>query len=272
MILDLRNNGGGSLQEANSLTGLFIPAGPVVQIRDASGRVSILGDQDRDVAYSGPMAVLVNRMSASASEIVAGALKDYGRAIIVGDQTFGKGTVQVLQEMDKGQLKITQAKFYRVSGESTQHKGVMPDINFPSLLDTNQVGESALENPLPWDKIHDTRYPVYWEFADYVDELTSLHDKRIKQDANFVALEDQINYVKDQREHFKSISLNENTREAQREDSEQKQLDRENKRRKALDLPVLENVDDIESPEDDVYAHEAAEVVLDFIGLYQKNN
>ena len=272
LILDLRNNGGGSLQEANSLTGLFIPAGPVVQIRDASGRVSILGDQDRDVTYSGPMAVLVNRMSASASEIVAGALKDYGRAIIVGDQTFGKGTVQVLQEMDKGQLKITQAKFYRVSGESTQHKGVMPDINFPSLLDTNQVGESALENPLPWDKIHDTRYPVYWEFADYVDELTSLHDKRIKQDANFVALEDQINYVKDQSEHFKSISLNENTREAQREDSEQKQLDRENKRRKALDLPVLENVDDIESPEDDVYAHEAAEVVLDFIGLYQKNN
>ncbi|WP_425642980.1 carboxy terminal-processing peptidase [Marinomonas gallaica] len=272
LILDLRNNGGGSLQEANSLTGLFIPAGPVVQIRDASGRVSILGDQDREVTYSGPMVVLVNRMSASASEIVAGALKDYGRAIIVGDQTFGKGTVQVLQEMDKGQLKITQAKFYRVSGESTQHKGVMPDINFPSLLDTNQVGESALENPLPWDKIHDTRYPVYWEFADYVDELTSLHDKRIKQDANFVALEDQINYVKDQSEHFKSISLNENTREAQREESEQKQLDRENKRRKALDLPVLENVEDIEAPEDDVYAHEAAEVVLDFIGLYQKNH
>ncbi|MCO4787016.1 carboxy terminal-processing peptidase [Marinomonas atlantica] len=272
LILDLRNNGGGSLQEANSLTGLFIPAGPVVQIRDASGRVSILGDQDRDVAYSGPMAVLVNRMSASASEIVAGALKDYGRAIIVGDQTFGKGTVQVLQEMDKGQLKITQAKFYRVSGESTQHKGVMPDINFPSLLDTNQVGESALENPLPWDKIHDTRYPVYWEFADYVDELTNLHDKRIKQNANFVALEDQINYVKGQNEKFKSISLNENTREAQREESEQKQLDRENKRRKALDLPVLENVEDIEAPEDDVYAHEAAEVVLDFIGLYQKNN
>ncbi|WP_067214633.1 carboxy terminal-processing peptidase [Marinomonas gallaica] len=272
LILDLRNNGGGSLQEANSLTGLFIPAGPVVQIRDASGRVSILGDQDREVTYSGPMVVLVNRMSASASEIVAGALKDYGRAIIVGHQTFGKGTVQVLQEMDKGQLKITQAKFYRVSGESTQHKGVMPDINFPSLLDTNQVGESALENPLPWDKIHDTRYPVYWEFADYVDELTSLHDKRIKQDANFVALEDQINYVKDQSEHFKSISLNENTREAQREESEQKQLDRENKRRKALDLPVLENVEDIEAPEDDVYAHEAAEVVLDFIGLYQKNH
>lgn len=272
LILDLRNNGGGSLQEANSLTGLFIPAGPVVQIRDASGRVSILGDQDRDVAYSGPMAVMVNRMSASASEIVAGALKDYGRAIIVGDQTFGKGTVQVLQELDKGQLKITQAKFYRVSGESTQHKGVMPDINFPSLINTNDVGESALDNPLPWDKIHDTRYPVYWNFDEYIADLTQLHSDRIKQDANFVALEEQIDYVKQQSEHFKSISLNEKTREQQREESEQSELKRENKRRQALDLPTLDNVDDIEAPEEDVYAHEAAEVILDFISLYQQNH
>jgi carboxyl-terminal processing protease len=251
---------------------LFIPAGPVVQIRDASGRVSILGDQDRDVAYSGPMAVMVNRMSASASEIVAGALKDYGRAIIVGDQTFGKGTVQVLQELDKGQLKITQAKFYRVSGESTQHKGVMPDINFPSLINTDDVGESALDNPLPWDKIHDTRYPVYWNFDEYIADLTQLHSDRIKQDANFVALEEQIDYVKQQSEHFKSISLNEKTREQQREESEQSELKRENKRRQALDLPTLDNVDDIEAPEEDVYAHEAAEVILDFISLYQQNH
>lgn len=272
LILDLRNNGGGSLQEANSLTGLFIPAGPVVQIRDASGRVSILGDQDKDVAYSGPMAVLVNRMSASASEIVAGALKDYGRAIIVGDQTFGKGTVQVLQELDKGQLKVTQAKFYRVSGESTQHKGVMPDINFPSMINTDEVGESALDNPLPWDKIHDTRYPVYWDFNQYIDQLTSLHAQRIKQDANFVFIEDQIDYVKQQNEHFKSITLNEATREKQREESEQKHLERENERRKALELPQLESADDIKAPEDDVYAHEAAEVVLDFISLYQQNH
>ncbi|MBM6549710.1 carboxy terminal-processing peptidase [Marinomonas ostreistagni] len=271
LILDLRNNGGGSLQEANSLTGLFIPGGPVVQIRDASGRVSILGDQDRGVTYSGPMAVMVNRMSASASEIVAGALKDYGRAIVVGDQTFGKGTVQVLQEVDQGQLKITQAKFYRVSGESTQHKGVMPDINFPSLIDTESVGESALENPLPWDHIHETRYPVYWNFEEYIDQLTSLHDTRIKQDANFVALEDQIAEAKRQAEHFKSISLNEMTREQQREDNEAKDLARENTRRKALDLPTLESVEDIEEPEQDAYAHEAAEVLLDFISLYQQN-
>lgn len=272
LILDLRNNGGGSLQEANSLTGLFIPAGPVVQIRDASGRVSLMGDQDRDISYSGPMAVLVNRMSASASEIVAGALKDYGRALIVGDQTFGKGTVQVLQELDKGQLKITQAKFYRVSGESTQHKGVMPDVNFPSMLDASEVGESALKNPLPWDKIHETRYPVYWNFDEYVSDLTRLHDQRIKQDANFVALEDQIKDIKLQTEQFKSISLNEKTRETQREQSEQKDLARENKRRKALDLPAIEHVEDIQAPEEDVYAHEAAEVLLDFISLYQQNH
>lgn len=271
LILDLRNNGGGSLQEANALTGLFIPSGPVVQIRDTSGRVSILGDQDRNVTYSGPMAVMVNRMSASASEIVAGALKDYGRAIVVGDQTFGKGTVQVLQEIDQGQLKITQAKFYRVSGDSTQHKGVLPDINFPSLIDTKSVGESALDNPLPWDQIHETRYPTYWNFNEYLDQLTELHDKRIEHEPNFIALEDQIRDAKEQSEHFKEISLNEVTREQQREANEAKDLARENTRRKALDLPTIDSVEDIEEPEEDVYAHEAAEVLLDFISLYQQS-
>ena len=179
LILDLRNNGGGSLQEANSLTGLFIPSGPTVQIRDQSGRVTPLGDSDTTITYSGPMAVLVNRMSASASEIVAGALQDYGRALILGDQTFGKGTVQVLQEVDKGQLKVTQAKFYRVSGESTQHKGVMPDIAFPSLIDKETIGESALDNPLPWDKIHETRYPVYWKMSAYLPILEPRHEARM---------------------------------------------------------------------------------------------
>ena len=271
LILDLRNNGGGSLQEANSLAGLFIPAGPVVQIRDASGRVSILGDQDRGVTYSGPMAVLTNRMSASASEIVAGALKDYGRALILGGQTFGKGTVQVLQDMDKGQLKITQAKFYRVSGESTQHKGVMPDIKFPSLLDENSVGESALDNPLPWDKIHETRYPVYWDFNEYLDQLTQFHDNRIRHNPNFVALEEQIEDVKVQQERYKNISLNEKTRKQQLEQGEVKELARENTRREALGLPTLDSVEDIEPVEDDVYAEEAAEVLLDFIAVYQQS-
>ncbi|RDL43894.1 tail-specific protease [Marinomonas piezotolerans] len=269
LILDLRNNGGGSLQEANSLAGLFIPAGPIVQIRDTSGRVSILGDQDRSVTYSGPLAVLTNRMSASASEIVAGALQDYGRALILGGQTFGKGTVQVLQELDKGQLKVTQAKFYRVSGESTQHKGVMPDISFPSLLDENSVGESALDNPLPWDKIHDTRYPIYWDFDQYLDKLTKFHDQRIESSPNFVALESQIKDVKAQQERFSKISLNERERLKQREEGDARELKRENTRRRALDLPTLDNIEDIEPLEDDVYAEEAAEVLLDFIAVYQ---
>ncbi|WP_231908792.1 carboxy terminal-processing peptidase [Marinomonas sp. TW1] len=269
LILDLRNNGGGSLQEANALAGLFIPSGPTVQIRDQSGRVTPLGDSDPSIAYSGPMAVLVNRMSASASEIVAGALQDYGRALILGDQTFGKGTVQVLQELDKGQLKVTQAKFYRVSGESTQHKGVMPDIAFPSLIDKESVGESALDNPLPWDKIHDTRYPVYWNMPAYLPILTPRHEARMAKDPNFIALNDQIDYFKQQVERYKTISLNENTRIQQREENEQRELDRENTRLKALGLEPVASVDDIEASEEDTYAKEASEILLDFIATNQ---
>ncbi|RBO82294.1 carboxyl-terminal processing protease [Marinomonas aquiplantarum] len=269
LILDLRNNGGGSLQEANALAGLFIPSGPTVQIRDQSGRVTPLGDSDPSITYSGPMAVLVNRMSASASEIVAGALQDYGRALILGDQTFGKGTVQVLQELDKGQLKITQAKFYRVSGESTQHKGVMPDIAFPSLIDKESVGESALDNPLPWDKIHETRYPVYWNMPAYLPILTPRHEARMAKDPNFIALNDQIDHFKQQVEKYKTISLNENTRIHQREENEQRDLDRENTRLKALGLEPVASVDDIEASEEDTYAKEASEILLDFIATNQ---
>ncbi|AEF54231.1 carboxy terminal-processing peptidase [Marinomonas posidonica] len=269
LILDLRNNGGGSLQEANALAGLFIPSGPTVQIRDQSGRVTPLGDSDPSITYSGPMAILVNRMSASASEIVAGALQDYGRALILGDQTFGKGTVQVLQELDKGQLKVTQAKFYRVSGESTQHKGVMPDIAFPSLIDKESVGESALDNPLPWDKIHETRYPVYWNMPAYLPILTPRHEARMAKDPNFIALNDQIDYFKQQVEKYKTISLNENTRIQQREENEQHELDRENTRLQALGLDPVTSVDDIEASEEDTYAKEASEILLDFIATNQ---
>jgi len=228
-----------------------------------------LGDSDPSITYSGPMAVLVNRMSASASEIVAGALQDYGRALILGDQTFGKGTVQVLQELDKGQLKITQAKFYRVSGESTQHKGVMPDIAFPSLIDKESVGESALDNPLPWDKIHETRYPVYWNMPAYLPILTPRHEARMAKDPNFIALNDQIDHFKQQVEKYKTISLNENTRIHQREENEQRDLDRENTRLKALGLEPVASVDDIEASEEDTYAKEASEILLDFIATNQ---
>ncbi|WCN14234.1 tail-specific protease [Marinomonas mediterranea] len=269
IVLDLRNNGGGSLQEANSLAGLFIPRGPILQFKDTSGRVRVMEDRDPSVTYSGPLGVLVNRMSASASEIVAAALQDYGRALILGGQTFGKGTVQVLQEMDKGQLKVTQAKFYRVSGESTQHKGVHPDIAFPSLLDEKSVGESAQKNPLSWDKIHETRYPVYWEMSDYLPVLEPRHEQRMKEEPNFVALVDQINDVREQASTFKSISLNEEARLQLREEGKEKSIARENKRRKALGLDPITKEDEIEPSEDDPYAQEAAEVMLDFIAANQ---
>jgi carboxyl-terminal processing protease len=269
LILDLRNNGGGSLQEANSLTGLFIPSGPVVQIRDQGGRVTPLGDSDISITYSGPMAVLVNRMSASASEIVAGALQDYGRAIILGDQTFGKGTVQVLQDLDKGQLKATQAKFYRVSGESTQHKGVVPDIFFPSIIDKDEVGESALDNPLIWDKIHETRYPVYWSIPAYLPVLSPRHEERMAQNPNFIAINAQIKEFQEQSEAYKVLSLKESTRIKQREDAKSRELERENTRRKALGLELLASVDDIEVSEEDTYAKEASEILLDFIAINQ---
>ncbi|TDO98794.1 carboxy terminal-processing peptidase [Marinomonas balearica] len=269
IVLDLRNNGGGSLQEANSLAGLFIPHGPTVQIKDTSGRVTVMGDRDPSVTYSGPLGVLVNRMSASASEIVAAALQDYGRALILGGKTFGKGTVQVLQEMDKGQLKVTQAKFYRVSGESTQHKGVHPDVEFPSLLDEKSVGESALENPLPWDKIHETRYPIYWKMGDYLPVLKPRHEQRMKEEPNFVAMVDQINDVREQTSSFKSISLNEEERLTRRKEGQEKTIARENTRRKALGLEPITSEDEIESTEDDPYAKEAAEVMLDFIAANQ---
>lgn len=169
VIIDLRDNGGGSLEEAVNVTGLFIPAGPVVQISNSSGGKMVLRDEDKRIMYEGPLAVLVNRYSASASEIFAAAVQDYGRGVIVGEQTFGKGTVQSLAKLsrpfgflsrqtDLGQLKLTIAKFYRISGGSTQHKGVSPDIAIPSLIDNSSVGEDTYTSSLPWSTISRTFY------------------------------------------------------------------------------------------------------------------
>ena len=161
IIVDLRNNGGGSLDEALNLTDLFIDRGPVVQVRYSNGYVQVLPEdknQKAGIVYDGPIAVLTNRLSASASEIFAGAIQDYGRGIIVGGQTFGKGTVQSVLPLEHGQLKLTQAKFYRVSGDSTQHQGVIPDILFPTLFDKEKIGESALDEALAWDTIRPVSY------------------------------------------------------------------------------------------------------------------
>jgi carboxyl-terminal processing protease len=162
LVIDLRGNGGGSLREANELTGLFIEYGPTVQIRGSGSRVWRDGKRRRGPYYDGPMAVMIDRLSASASEIFAGALQDYGRAIVVGDQSFGKGTVQTLVDLPEGQLKITESKFYRISGDSTQHRGVIPDIRYPSLLQHDEIGESALDKALDWDRISPIRHKGLW--------------------------------------------------------------------------------------------------------------
>lgn len=165
IVLDLRNNGGGALEEAVKLTGLFIPEGPVVQVKNSHGGVMVLRDKESDVGYSGPLAVLVNRYSASASEILAAAIQDYGRGVVIGGRTFGKGTVQSILKInrpfnffygkndDLGQVKLTIAKFYRISGESTQHLGVTPDIEMPSFIDAEKVGEDTYTSSLRWDVI-----------------------------------------------------------------------------------------------------------------------
>ena len=192
IVIDLRDNGGGSLQEANQLTGLFIEYGPTVQIRSAESRVWRDGKRRRSQYYEGPLAVMINRLSASASEIFAGAIQDYGRGIIVGEQSFGKGTVQSLVPLQEGQLKITESKFYRVSGGSTQHRGVVPDINYPSLFDPETIGESALDNALAWDQIAPTRFNRYNNYDTIIPTLASLHNARAANDPDYQFLQDQV--------------------------------------------------------------------------------
>ena len=207
IVLDLRNNGGGSLYEATSLTDLFIDYGPVVQIRDAEQKVYRNHRASRRAAYSGPLIVMINRLSASASEIFAGALQDYGRALIVGTQSFGKGTVQDVTALSEGQLKMTISKFYRVSGDSTQHRGVIPDIAFPSLHDIEKIGESEQDNALPWDRIHRVPHQTQDHLMPYVAPLTASHLKRRSADPDFASLVERIK-LSDDWEMDKSLSLN----------------------------------------------------------------
>ncbi|MDP7389349.1 MAG: carboxy terminal-processing peptidase, partial [Pseudomonadales bacterium] len=185
LIIDLRSNGGGSLQEADSLTGLFVGAGPTVQVKAARRRPNVYSSSVDQVAWDGPLAVMVNRLSASASEIFAGAIQDYGRGIVIGSQTFGKGTVQTLIPLNRGQLKLTAAKFYRVSGESTQHQGVTPDILFPTLVDDEQIGESTLDNAMPWDMIKPASFTPHSRLSSHIQTLQLRHDQRAANDPHF---------------------------------------------------------------------------------------
>ncbi|MFJ4609044.1 carboxy terminal-processing peptidase, partial [Pseudomonas atacamensis] len=278
VVIDLRNNGGGSLQEATELTSLFIDKGPTVLVRNADGRVDVLEDENPGAFYKGPMALLVNRLSASASEIFAGAMQDYHRALIIGGQTFGKGTVQTIQPLNHGELKLTLAKFYRVSGQSTQHQGVLPDIDYPSLIDTKEIGESALPEAMPWDTIRAAIKPAADPFKPFLAQLKSEHDARTNKDAEFVFIRDKLALAQKLMEE-KTVSLNEADRRAQHADIDAKQLAMENIRRKAKGeepLKELKKEDedalaaaepDKVKPEDDAYLSETGRVLLDYLKL-----
>jgi carboxyl-terminal processing protease len=237
LVIDLRHDGGGSLDEAIKMTGLFINQGPVVQVKDANGDVQVLKDQDPGVLYSGPLIVLINRLSASASEIFAAALQDYGRAVIVGDSsTFGKGTVQTLLELgrfmpllggsgnDAGALKLTVQKFYRVAGGSTQLRGVISDVTLPSLSDNSEIGEASLEHPLPYDEVEpaaidlvNNRKPLF------IDDLRKRSTNRVSQDTAFQDVTADMKILKD-RLKTNRLSLNEKIRRDELdEDNDRKQ-------------------------------------------------
>lgn len=230
VVLDLRNNGGGSLQEAVSLTDLFIDQGPVVQIRTPDNRINRHNRSRFNALYTGPLVVLVNRLSASASEIFAGAIQDYNRGIIVGAQTFGKGTVQSVNPLVEGGLKITESKFYRVSGESTQHRGVIPDIEIPLLVDPDEVGESTYDNALPWDQIHPVPHSDYFDFSSLLPLVKSLHAKRTKADPDYAYLMDQVS-IMERNKQRKTVSLNQEKRLKEKADMELEAMNIENRRR-----------------------------------------
>ena len=250
LVIDLRDNGGGSLQEANQLTGLFIEYGPTVQIRSAESRVWRDGKRRRSHYYEGPLAVMINRLSASASEIFAGAIQDYGRGIVVGEQSFGKGTVQSLVPLQEGQLKITESKFYRISGGSTQHRGVLPDIDYPSVFDPAQIGESALDNALSWDQISPARFNRYQDYNTILPGLMARHQQRASNDPDYRYLEDQVEMAREARK-VSALPLQESGRLAMRDEQEAKALAIENRRRSAKGLATLENLASVNEDTED---------------------
>lgn len=250
VVLDLRGNGGGSLNEAVELTGLFIDKGPVVQVRESGGRVNVQYDQDAGVAWDGPLAVLINRGSASASEIVAGAIKDYGRGLVIGETTFGKGTVQTMVDLDRwpanekprfGELKLTVAQFFRPDGSSTQNKGVAPDVAFPASVDAGEFGESTYPNALPWTRIAAAPHLRYGNFAPLLGQLQARHQARAGKDVEFQWWAEDVRRFREEQAK-KSISLNEAERRAERDrfDAQRKQRAEERKRLGIEQDPLLE--------------------------------
>jgi carboxyl-terminal processing protease len=299
VVIDLRENGGGSLMEAIDLSGLFIKTGPVVQVRNPDNRIEADDDEDPSISYAGPMAVLVDRFSASASEIFAGAMQDYGRALIIGTQTYGKGTVQNAIDLDKvikpsvidrltqasgngkkevvtgsqtkyGQLNLTIAKFYRISGYSTQHKGVTPDIKFPSLIPMNKYGEDTEPSALPFDIIAKSDYSKVGDFTNVIPQLNKLHDQRMSNSASYKYLTQDISDF-EKHNNEKNITLNEQELKKQRDADEQKAFERDNEKRVALGLKPLKKGEAKPRNEDlDFLKIEAGQILTDYINLGSK--
>jgi carboxyl-terminal processing protease len=299
IVMDLRQNGGGSLLEAVDLTGLFIKTGPVVQVRNANDQVEVDKDEDPSIAYTGPLAILVDRFSASATEIFSGAIQDYGRGLIIGTQTYGKGSVQNAIELDKvinpsiteriaaltkktakvtttgsqtvfGQLNLTIAKFYRITGNSTQHKGVMPDVQFPSVIPLDKYGEDTEPSAMPFDVIAKSAYTKVGDFTTVLPQLKKLHDQRMENSDSYKYLLQDIAEFKKHDEE-KSITLNEQKLKEQRDIEDKKSFEDENLRRVALGLPALKKGQAKPKNEDlDFLKREAGQILTDYITLDNK--
>jgi len=276
LVVDLRDNGGGHLSEATGLVGLFVERGPVVQLRETSGRIEVLDDPEEGVAWEGPLVVLVNRASASASEIFAGAIQDYHRGLVVGQQTYGKGSVQNLYPLDRyalgpkagfGQLTVTIGKYYRVTGDSTQHRGVEPDITLPSLLSTADVGESTRDSALPWDRINAANFTPEQTSLPVLPLLSRVHNERVAHNPDFVALQGDVEAL-DRLRAQRDVSLNLVNRRAERDAFEAERLARENARRVAHGLeplPTIAALDEADAP--DTVLDEAVEIAADAVQL-----
>lgn len=275
IIIDLRQNGGGSLYEATQLSGLFFDQGPVVQIHTLNNRIEEQKDRDGITYYDGPLTVLVDRCSASASEIFAAAMQDYGRAVIIGEQTFGKGTVQQHKGLGRaydlydnalGSVQYTIAKFYRINGGSTQHKGVIPDISFPSAIDPAQWGESKQDNALPWDSIVKAKYKKLGNLTPIITYLEKQHEVRIKSEPEFGYVFNDITLYNEEKDR-KTISLVEADRIKEKDEGEARALVRTNERLKRLGKDPVENLDDIPEviEELDPFLEEAALITQDYI-------
>ncbi|MDB5006785.1 MAG: prc 1 [Mucilaginibacter sp.] len=298
IVMDLRQNGGGSLLEAVDLTGLFIKTGPVVQVRNSEDQVEVDKDEDPSIAYTGPLAILVDRFSASATEIFSGAIQDYGRGLIFGTQTYGKGSVQNAIDLDRvinpslteriaaltkktkttttgsqsvfGQLNLTIAKFYRITGNSTQHKGVMPDIQFPSVIPLDKYGEDTEPSAMPFDVIAKTNYTKVGDFKAVIPQLKKLHDQRMETSVSYKYLMQDIEEFK-KHENEKSITLNEKKLKEQRDADEKKSFETENERRVAMGLPALKKGQAKPRNEDlDFLKREAGQILTDYITLDNK--